>query len=76
LSPTWILTAQGVYPRFLNPKLTYYDFRRLPPGNKAALPTDYWFKTSNPWRDFSPDLHVAGPFNMLAAPVAGGPLCG
>jgi hypothetical protein len=41
------------------------------------LPTDYWFKTSpTPGRRFSPDLHVAGPFNMLAAPDAGGPFVG
>jgi hypothetical protein len=57
--------------------LTYYDFRRLQPGNKATLPTDYWFKTSpTQGRTFSPDLHVAGPFNMLAAPDAGGPFVG
>jgi len=57
--------------------LTYYDFRRLQPGNTATLPTDYWFKTSpTHGRTFSPDLHVAGPFNMLAAPDAGGPFVG
>jgi hypothetical protein len=70
-TPTLAVDAAGAV------GLTYYDFRRLQPGNKATLPTDYWFKTSRTHgRTFGPDLHVAGPFNMLAAPNAGGPFVG
>jgi hypothetical protein len=59
--------------------VTYYDFRELTAGNTTTLPTDYWIKTFSPSMVTSggidigvPDSHVAGPFNMLAAPNAGG----
>jgi hypothetical protein len=59
--------------------VTYYDFRELTPTNTTTLPTDYWIKTFSPAQVVSggidttvPDTHVAGPFNMLAAPFASG----
>jgi hypothetical protein len=49
--------------------LTYYDYRNLAAGNTTTLPTDLWFKQSPPGPlDFGPDVHVAGSFDMLAAP--------
>src|SRR6266540_2914569 len=57
--------------------VTYYDFR----NNTSApgLPTDYWFvhchaatqDCTNP-DNWSPDTHVAGPFDMETAPDARG----
>jgi hypothetical protein len=53
--------------------LSYYDFRRLTATQQAHLPTDYWLRTSRDGgRDFGPDQHIAGPFDMKAAPDAGG----
>jgi hypothetical protein len=52
---------------------TYYDFRNLAAGNTTTLPTDVWLKTSPPGgAAFGPDTHLAGSFNMLIAPFAGG----
>ncbi len=59
--------------------VTYYDFRELTPTNTTTLPTDYWIKSFSPAQVLSGgidtgvlDTHVAGPFNMLAAPFASG----
>lgn len=53
--------------------VTYYDLRSLSSGNTSTLPTDLWLKTSPVGgAAFTPDTHVAGPFNMLAAPNSGG----
>jgi hypothetical protein len=59
--------------------VTYYDFRELTANNTRTLPTDYWIKTFSPGQVMSGgidttvlDTHVAGPFNMLAAPFASG----
>lgn len=53
--------------------VTYYDLRSLAAGNTTTLPTDLWFKTSAAGgAAFGTDSHVAGPFNMLVAPNAGG----
>jgi hypothetical protein len=59
--------------------VTYYDFRTLVPGNISTLPTDYWLKTFTPAQlaggnvDTAViDTHIGGPFNMFAAPTAGG----
>ena len=53
--------------------LTFYDFRNLQAGNKTTLPTDYWFKSStNGGASFGNEVHLAGPFDMLTAPNAGG----
>ncbi|WP_037571376.1 sialidase family protein [Phaeacidiphilus oryzae] len=51
----------------------YYDFRNLAAGNTSTLPTDYWFKSSkNGGRTWSADTHLAGPFDTMVAPNAGG----
>jgi hypothetical protein len=53
--------------------VTYYDFRNLITGNTTTLPTDLWLKTSPAGgAAFGSDTHVAGSFNMLVAPNAGG----
>lgn len=66
-TPTIAVTANGTV------GVTYYDFRRLAAANRATLPTDYWLRTSRDGgRTFSVDQHVAGPFNMKAAPVSTG----
>ncbi len=53
--------------------VTYYDFRTLQPGNTATLPTDYWITfSSDGGSSFGGEQHVAGPFNMRAAPTARG----
>ena len=50
--------------------VTYYDFR----NNTAApgLPTDYWIVHSHDGGGTWAEEHIAGPFDMLTAPVAGG----
>jgi hypothetical protein len=49
--------------------VTYYDFRFLRAGERQNLRTDFWLRTSTDGgRTFSGDKHVAGPFNMKAAP--------
>ena len=53
--------------------VTYYDFRRLAAGELRTLPTDYWLRASHDGgRTFGADQHIAGPFNIKAAPRAGG----
>ena len=53
--------------------VTYYDLRRLGPNEKATLPTDYWMRTSRDGgKTFSADQHIAGSFNMKAAPQSEG----
>lgn len=53
--------------------LTYYDFRNLAAGNTTTLPTDYWYKESTDHgTSFGNDSHLAGSFDMLTAPNAGG----
>ncbi|HEX8969221.1 MAG TPA: sialidase family protein [Chloroflexota bacterium] len=53
--------------------VTYYDLRNLLAGNTSTLPTDLWLKTSPAGgASFGADTHVAGSFNLLAAPFAGG----
>jgi len=52
--------------------VTYYDFRNLAAGNTTTLPTDVWLKKAPRGGAFGPDSHLAGSFNMLAAPFAGG----
>ena len=58
--------------------LTYYDFRGLTPNNTTTLPTDIWFKSTPRGGNLSTatETHVTGPFNMLAAPNAGGSFLG
>src|SRR6266567_2615572 len=53
--------------------VTYYDFRNLAAGNITTLPTDYWFTSStNHGASFGNETHIAGSFDMLNAPFAGG----
>jgi len=53
--------------------VTFYDLRNLAAGNTTTLPTDYWLKTSPAGgASFGNEQHVAGSFNMLVAPNAGG----
>ncbi len=53
--------------------VTYYDFRNLSAGNTTTLPTDYWFTSStDDGSSFGDEAHLAGPFDMLTAPNAGG----
>jgi hypothetical protein len=53
--------------------VTFYDFRNAQAGNTTTLPTDY-FATFSEDRgaSFEDEQHIAGPFNMLAAPNARG----
>ncbi len=53
--------------------MTYYDFRNLAAGNTTTLPTDYWFTSSTDHgANFGNETHIAGSFDMLNAPNAGG----
>ncbi len=53
--------------------VTYYDFRNLAQGNTSTLPTDYWFTSSTDHGvSFGNETHIAGSFDMLNAPFAGG----
>jgi len=53
--------------------VTFYDLRNLAARNTTTLPTDYWLKTSpTGGASFSNEIHLAGSFNMLVAPNAGG----
>ncbi len=66
-TPTVAVNANG------SVAVTYYDLRNLPSGDTSTLPTDVWLKTSpRGGGAFGPDTHVAGSFNMLVAPNAGG----
>jgi hypothetical protein len=51
----------------------YYDLRSLSSDDTTTLPTDVWLTTSPPGgAAFGSETHVAGSFNMLVAPNAGG----
>ena len=52
--------------------VTYYDFRNHNPANHSVLLTDYWITFSDDGVNFGDEQHVAGPFNMRAAPNARG----
>lgn len=66
-TPSVQVNAKGVV------AVTYYDFRNLQAGNTTTLPTDYWFTTSfDGGKTFSNETHLAGSFDMLTAPYAGG----
>jgi hypothetical protein len=66
-TPTVAVNANG------SVAVTYYDLRNLPSGDTSTLPTDVWLKTSpRGGGAFGPDTHVAGSFNMMVAPSAGG----
>jgi hypothetical protein len=52
--------------------VTYYDFRN-PTGITTGQPTDYWFTSStNRGASFGGETHIAGSFDILNAPNAGG----
>ncbi len=66
-TPTVAVNADGKV------AITYYDLRNLSSTDTTTLPTDLWLKTSPAGgAAFGPDTHVAGSFNMLVAPNAGG----
>jgi hypothetical protein len=50
--------------------LTYYRLRAVAP--QKSLPTDFWFRSAGDGIHFGPPRHIAGPFNMRAAPISGG----
>ena len=53
--------------------VTYYDLRNLPAGDTTTLPADYWFTASSDHgKSFGDETHVAGSFDLLQAPNAGG----
>jgi hypothetical protein len=53
--------------------VTYYDTRNLAAGDTTTLPTDLWLTTSTDHGvTFGNETHVAGSFDMLSAPFAGG----
>jgi hypothetical protein len=53
--------------------VTYYDTRRLSASNTTTLPTDYWISYSAAGgASFGNEQHLAGPFDALSAPSAGG----
>jgi hypothetical protein len=53
--------------------VTYYDVRTLANGVTNVLPTDVWLTTSPAGGgNFGSETHVAGSFDMFAAPDAGG----
>jgi hypothetical protein len=53
--------------------VTYYDLRNLPAGDTTTLPTDYWFTASfDHGKSFGDETHIAGSFDLLTAPNAGG----
>jgi hypothetical protein len=57
--------------------VAYYDLRDLTATNTTTLPTNLWAKVStNHGASFGADIHLAGPFNDLVAPFAGGYMLG
>jgi hypothetical protein len=66
-TPTIAVNANGTI------AVTFYDSRNLSPTNTTTWPTDYWatFSTDG-GATFSTAEHVAGPFDLMSAPVARG----
>jgi hypothetical protein len=57
--------------------VAYYDLRDLTATNTTTLPANLWAKVStNHGASFGSDIHLAGPFNDLVAPNAGGHMLG
>jgi hypothetical protein len=52
--------------------VTYYDLRNATTPSTTNLPTDYWIVRSHDGGATWTESHVAGSFNELAAPNAGG----
>ena len=66
-TPTVAVNSAGVV------GVTYYDLRNLPAGDTTTLPTDYWFTASSDHgTTFGDETHIAGSFDLLTAPNAGG----
>ena len=66
-TPTVAVNSAGVV------GVTYYDLRNLPAGDTTTLPTDYWFTASTDHgASFGDETHIAGSFDLLTAPNAGG----
>lgn len=57
--------------------VSYYDLRKLSNTNTTTLPTIFLAKTSTDHgASFGADINIAGPFNDLVAPFAGGYMLG
>ncbi len=66
-TPTVAVNSAGVV------GVTYYDLRNLPAGDTTTLPADYWFTaSSHHGTSFGDETHIAGSFDLLQAPNAGG----
>jgi hypothetical protein len=66
-TPTVAVNSAGVV------GVTYYDLRNLQAGDTTTLPTDYWFTASTDHgTTFGDETHIAGSFDLLTAPDAGG----
>ncbi len=53
--------------------VTFYDSRELTSTNTLTWPVDYWARYSfDGGQTFGDEQHVSGPFNLTAAPNAGG----
>jgi hypothetical protein len=64
-TPAIAITANGTA------GITYYDVRR-DNIHDAPFSTDYWATTTHDGTHFRPSQHLAGSFDMLSAPFAGG----
>jgi hypothetical protein len=50
--------------------LTYYELRA--PTHDKSFQTDFWFRSASDGIHFGTPRHIAGPFDMRAAPLSGG----
>ena len=66
--PTIAVNAKGTI------AVTYYDSQNLSPTNTTTWPTDYWatFSSDGGATFSATPEHVAGPFDLMSAPVARG----
>jgi len=65
-TPAVAVNADGVV------AVTYYDIRTLQSGNTTSLPTSTWLATSPRGGGQFTERQIAAPFDLLAAPFAGG----
>jgi hypothetical protein len=66
-TPTVAVNSAGIV------GVTHYELRNLPAGDTTTLPTDYWFTASSDHgTTFGDEMHIAGSFDLLTAPNAGG----
>jgi hypothetical protein len=65
-TPSVMVTSDGTV------AVTYYDLRNATTPSSTNLPTDYWIVRSHDGGATWAESHIAGSFNELAAPNAGG----